>query len=116
MARPNVVIPVGANEQRPDYDYADAVTFHVFELQDGTTLSARVRATKGDVAMTVEVSRVGRQVRIDSEGASKSWSVLLRGVGSVQSVEGGTAQAHVLGTLLVPAEGARCMTVRLPTD
>ncbi len=116
MARSNAVIPVGVNEQRPDYDYVDEVTFHVFELQDGATLSTRVRATNGDVAMTVKVSRVGQQVCIDSEGSSKSWSVLLRGVGSVQSVEGGTAEAHVLGTLLVPAEGARCMTVRLPTD
>jgi len=35
MVRPNSIIPVGANDNRPDYDYADGVTFHVFELQDG---------------------------------------------------------------------------------
>ena len=116
MARPNAVIPVGVNEQRPDYNYADSVSFHVFQLQDGATLSSRVPTMNSDVAMTVEVSRVGQQVRVCAEGASKPWSVLLRGIGSVQSVEGGAAQADALGTLLVPAEGARCMTVRLPTD
>lgn len=35
MARPNTIIPIGTNEQRPDYDYA-GVTFHVFELQDNS--------------------------------------------------------------------------------
>jgi alpha-D-xyloside xylohydrolase len=116
MARPNTIIPVGANEQRPDYDYADGVTFHVFELQDGATLSARVPAMNGDVTMTVEVSRVGQQVRFHAHGASKSWSVLLRGVSSVQSVKGGEAQTDVLGTRLVPAKGVRRLTVLLPKN
>jgi alpha-D-xyloside xylohydrolase len=113
MARPNSVIPVGANEQRPDYDYADGVTFHVFELQEGAMLSARVPTLKGDVAMTVEASRVGQQVRVQAEGVSGSWSVLLRGVDAVGPVEGGRAEDDVLGTLLIPAEGTRCLTVRL---
>jgi alpha-D-xyloside xylohydrolase len=113
LARPNAVLPVGANEQRPDYDYADGVTFHVFELEDGATSSARVPATNGDVAMTVEVSRAGQQVRVQARGASRSWSVLLRGIESVRSVQGGTARPDALGTLLVPAEGAQALTALL---
>jgi alpha-D-xyloside xylohydrolase len=58
---------------------------------------------------------VGRRVRIQVQGASKSWSVLLRGVSSVQSVEGGIARPDALGTLLIPAKGVSCLTVRLPT-
>ena len=34
MVRPNTVLPVGASEDRPDYEYADGVTFHIFELED----------------------------------------------------------------------------------
>jgi alpha-D-xyloside xylohydrolase len=113
MVRPNAVIPVGANEQRPDYEYADGVTFHVFELQDGASLSARVPTLKGEVAMTVEVSREGQQVLVQAQGAPRSWSVLLRGIGSVQSVEGGKAQADASGTLLIPAKNANRLTVRL---
>jgi alpha-D-xyloside xylohydrolase len=116
MVRPNSVVPVGANEQRPDYDYSDGVTFHVFELQDGSTISARVPAMNGEVAMTFEANRVGQQVQVHVKGASKSWSVLLRGVGSVQSVEGGTAQKDALGTLVMPEKGARRLSIRLPRD
>jgi alpha-D-xyloside xylohydrolase len=113
MVRPNTVIPVGSNEERPDYDYADGVTFHVFELQDGAAASAGVPTSKGDVAMTVKVGRVGQQVRVECQGAARPWFVLLQGIASVQSVEGGTAQSDVLGTLLMPAEGASHLTVRL---
>src|SRR5438552_15116707 len=42
LVRPNTVLPIGANEQQPDYDYADGVTLHVFELQDGVTAAAHV--------------------------------------------------------------------------
>jgi alpha-D-xyloside xylohydrolase len=114
MVRPNVVIPVGSNEQRPNYDYADGVTFHVFELKDGATIMVHVPTMKGEVAMTVKLSRKGQQIRIQAKGESKSWSILLRGVDSVQSVEGGKAKADALGTLLVPEKGINRLIVRLP--
>ena len=118
MARPNSILPVGANEQRPDYEYADGVTFHVFELQDralSTTaaVSASVPTLQGDVALTIEISRAGRQIHVSTRGASSAWRVLLRGVTAVQSVEGGAALADALGTLVVPAPGATRLSIVL---
>ena len=113
MVRPNAVIPVGVNEQRPDYDYADNVVLHVFELQDGTTISRCVPTIKGEVAMTAEVSRKGQQVHVQVNCATKPWSVLLRRISAVQSVEGGTARADALGTLLVPEKDKKHLTVHL---
>ncbi len=116
MVKPNTIIPVGANEHRPDYNLGDGVTFHVFEMQDGETTTACVPTIKGEEAMTVKVSRKGQQVRVQVQGEPKPWSVLLRGVGSVQSVEGGIAKADTLGTLLVPNKSASSLTIRLPTQ
>jgi alpha-D-xyloside xylohydrolase len=116
MVKPNTIIPVGANEQQPNYDFGDGVTFHVFELQDGATTTARVPTIKGEEAMTVKASRKGQQVRVQVQGEPKPWSVLLRGVGSVQSVEGGIAKADTLGTLLVPKKGVSSLTIRLPAQ
>ena len=113
MARPNSIVAVGANERRPDYDYANGVVFHVFELQDGVTALAHVPTTNGDRAMTLRVRRAGQQLHIQAEGAPASWSVLLRGIGSAQSVDGGTARADTLGTLLIPARGTTHMEVCL---
>jgi alpha-D-xyloside xylohydrolase len=113
MARPNSIVAVGANERRPDYDYADSVTFHVFELQDGATASACVPTIGGDLAMTLRVRRAGQQLHVQAEGAPTSWSVLLRGIGSVQSVDGGTARADALGMLLIPSRGTSHMAICL---
>jgi alpha-D-xyloside xylohydrolase len=111
MVRPNTVLPVGTNEDQPDYEYTDGVTFHVFELAD--VASARVPAPDGSVAMTVEVRRGGDRIEVQIEGASSSWSVLLRGIEAVQSVEGGTAQAEALGTRLAPTGDVRRLVVHL---
>ena len=54
MVRPGTVLPLGAVDDRPDYDYADGVTFRVYELTDGGELTCcgidaatcRGRATK----------------------------------------------------------------------
>jgi len=113
LARPNSIIPVGANDQRPDYDYAGGVTFHVFELSDGATASARVPTLAGDAAIKVEASRAGGTIRIRVQGESSVWRVLLRGINVVRSVEGGVAQPDPFGTLVIPALGARSLSVDL---
>ena len=106
LARPNSIIAVGAIDDRPDYDFADGVTFHVFEIQDGATLTCQVPTLKGETAMTVEVTRWGKAVSVKANGATQPWRVLLRGVPAVRTVEGGAAQEDALGTLLIPSDGA----------
>jgi hypothetical protein len=128
MVRPYTVLPVGANENRPDYEYSDGVTFHVFELADASSAenapaSASVPAPDGSVAMTVEVRREGDRIDVQIQGESPTggrqpWSVLLRGVSDgtsagVASVEGGAAQAEALDTRLVPVEDVRRWVVHL---
>ncbi|MBN1309825.1 MAG: alpha-xylosidase [Anaerolineae bacterium] len=113
MARPNAVIAVGENEQQPDYNYSDGVTFHVFELQDGATTSVQVPTVKGEAAMTIKVSRTGENIHIQAQAASKPWYVLLRGIDAVQSVEGGAAQSETLGTLLTPKKDADSLIAHL---
>jgi len=113
MARPGTIIPVGASDQRPDYDYADGVVFHLFELQEGSKAYARVPTVKGGTAMTLEASRTGRSIRVSVDGYSRKWSLLLRGVDRVESVEGGAARAESLGTLITPLEDAEHLTISL---
>jgi alpha-D-xyloside xylohydrolase len=113
LARPNTIIPVGANEHRPDYTFADGVICHVFELQDGATASAPVPTVKGDLAMKIVVHRSGQQLRVETEGTSAGWSVLLRGVDAVQTVKGGRAHSDPLGTRVVPAAGVTTLTIEL---
>ena len=115
MARPNSIIAVGANEQKPDYDFAEGVTFHVFELVDGATATTTVPTLQGGVAMTATARRDGQQITVQVNGpeAGKPWRVLLRGVKAVQAVEGGRLQVEGLGVVVVPEKGEQGVTIRV---
>jgi alpha-D-xyloside xylohydrolase len=116
LVRANSVIAVGADEGRPDYAYADGVTFHVFELADGATATAQVPNPQGATVLSVTVARRGATIHAHVAGATPSWRLLLRGIDRVASVEGGSAQAGAQGTLLTPPPGATALTIRLPED
>ena len=111
--RPNSIIPVGANETRPDYDFADGVVFHVFELDRETAVSIPVPTLQGETAMTLHIKRQGNIVIVELDGETKSWAVLLRGITAVVSVTGGVAEPDSLGVLLRPSVGMRRFTVHL---
>jgi alpha-D-xyloside xylohydrolase len=104
LARPGSVIPVGAVEDRPDYDYADGVTLQAYELADGARVTTEVPAVTGEVAATFTTCRDGAAVTVEASGGARDWRVLLAGVRSCASVEGGTATEHEHG-LLVHAAG-----------
>jgi alpha-D-xyloside xylohydrolase len=111
LARPNSLIPVGAQDGRPDYDFADGVTLHLFELADGGRAEAVVPGLDGAPSMTATASREGNSIRITAAGATQPWRVLLRGVEAVRSVVGGVAAADALGTLVTAEAGT--LTIHL---
>ena len=84
-ARPNSVIAVGANDQQPDYDFADGVTLHVFELQEGAPARRDRANPQGQPGPRFELARQGsdqgaRCRRGQSPGASccAGWEPLAR--------------------------------------
>ncbi|WP_159887591.1 alpha-xylosidase [Paenibacillus puerhi] len=114
LVRPNSLIALGGNDQRPDYDYADGVTLHLFELEDGATATASVPDLSGERKLLVEASRVGETIRITASGESdKTWHVVLRGSERVESVEGGEASVQAEGVRLTPVQGSKGMTIKL---
>ena len=66
MARPNSVIPMGINEERPDYDYTDGLELHVFAPEDGE-ITVTVPDLKGDVAATYTLTVKGGEVSVKTD-------------------------------------------------
>lgn len=97
LARPNSIIPVGAVDALVDYDYAQDVTLHLFELEDGAIASVEVG---GDLRVTAK--RDGTQIMIHYKGAGKPWQLYLRGVFSIAGAEGARAESAELGLILTP--------------
>lgn len=112
LVRPGSVIPVGDTDDRPGYDYADGVTFQVYEVADGATMSALVPTREGVEALALEVTRQGRTVTANVRGEG-DWRLLRVGVTRVESVEGGAAETTDSGALIRPTAGTSSIVIML---
>ena len=115
MVRPNSILAVGSRDERPDYDYGDGVTLQVYELADGQAASAVVPSLSGDVAGTVEAARQGQTITVTVRGQVARWDLLLVGVESIASIDGGSAGNDPSGTRIVP-DGTDRLTIRLASS
>ena len=83
LVRPNSVIPIGNRSDRPDYDYSDSVTLHVYQLGEGMQTTVEIPALDGKIETTFEIRREGSKLHIERRGPAKQWSVFLAGSPSI---------------------------------
>jgi alpha-D-xyloside xylohydrolase len=87
LVRPNSVIPVGNRTDKPDYDYSDGITLQVYQLEDGKQVSVEIPSLDGKIETSIAISRAGNSIRIQRQGSTKAWNVLLVGIDSVDPLE-----------------------------
>jgi alpha-D-xyloside xylohydrolase len=114
LVRPGAVVPVGAVDDRPDYDYAEGVTLRVYQLPEGARVTTAIPAASGEQESVFVTSRDGDVVRVEAAAARPGWKVLLVGVHTAAGVAGGTATRHDQG-LLVEAERDTLVVTLEPT-
>ncbi|MER6713853.1 MULTISPECIES: alpha-xylosidase [unclassified Streptomyces] len=69
LVRPGAVLPVGARDDRPDYDHADGVTLRAYGLRPGDETTVRV----GEVTFTVVCD--GGTLRASCSDPSAPWAL-----------------------------------------
>lgn len=128
MVKPNSIIAVGGVDNKPDYDYADNVEFHLFELYKDQEASTVVYDTSGKPEITVKAvrnrdsSQEYREYK-DSEhkdsiefvvqGAKKPWKLILRGIDSVSTVSGGSYEKGDKGIVIIPDSYSSKLAIEL---
>jgi alpha-D-xyloside xylohydrolase len=85
LVRPGTVLPVGAVDDRPDYEYADGITLHVFGLADGASLTTVVPTVSGDIACTFTTTRRGDTVEVTADAPPARWRVRVAGAEPVDA-------------------------------
>ena len=85
LVRPGAVVPVGAVDDRPEYDYADGVTLRAFGLADGATVTTVIPTVAGDVACTFTTTRRGDTVHVEADNPPARWRVQLDGADPVDA-------------------------------
>jgi alpha-D-xyloside xylohydrolase len=100
--RPNAVIPLGSQDDRPDYDYAEQVTLRVYSLSERTQKTISIPNQSGEVASKFEVAYQDGKFSITPNGDRKPWQVELVGIHAVAVVEGGSFTETSSGTQVLP--------------
>jgi len=88
MVRPNSLIAMGDNHKDVEYDYANNVTLHLVNLETGKEAVATVRDTKGEIELDVKAGYVDGILTVTAVGVGKPWTMILRGIDEVKTVEG----------------------------
>jgi alpha-D-xyloside xylohydrolase len=70
LVRPGAVIPWGARDDRPDYDFADGITLRPYELPDGARLTVTIPGLTGTPAATFEISHTAGTLRVTRDAAT----------------------------------------------
>lgn len=75
MIRPNTVLALGNNDQKPNYDYADGVSLLVSAFDEGAEAKTEIPDLKGETVMTVTAKRVGDEIHLHVEGGNGNYTV-----------------------------------------
>ena len=76
MVRPGTVLPLGAVDARPDYDYLDGVELHVYQLEEGETAQVDIPDLKGNRAATFTVTMVNGEAKVETDSL-KPYTVIV---------------------------------------
>lgn len=77
LVRPNTILAVGACHDKPDYDFAEDVTFYLSEFEDGVSSEIFVTDEKGNKIRRVRAVREGDVISVTVEGGSDNWECKL---------------------------------------
>jgi alpha-D-xyloside xylohydrolase len=113
LVRPNSLIAIGAHDQKPDYDFVSGAALHLFELQDGAAAETVVYDTRAKRELEVRASRSGNSIEFTATCAGKPYTIVLRGIGQISSIAGGTWDRSELGVVVTPQPGAGKIVIQL---
>ena len=79
MVRPGSVIAVGANSEKPDYNYAEGVKFLLYLPKDGMEAAAVVTDLSGKTVMTACARREGNRISLSVNGGNGDYTYEILG-------------------------------------
>jgi alpha-D-xyloside xylohydrolase len=100
LVKSNTVLPIGAQRDRPDYDFVDDVTLRIYALDDERTVTTRIPNLNGEAKTTFTISRNGSTYTIQRDGSGKNWRVMLMGATSIADIKDATVIKSPEGVLV----------------
>jgi alpha-D-xyloside xylohydrolase len=106
MVRPGTILPLGAVDDRPDYDFPSGVTFRLYELASDCELTSSISTPQRAEPLFFKVRRTGGHVTASfCCDASLRWQVQFAGAKAATPKSGARTTPDFLGIIVQPGEG-----------
>ncbi len=113
FVRPGTMLAIGAQDTRPDYDFAAGVTFRVYELADGNSASTTIADAAGATTLTCTAHRKGAELDIQLTGAIPTeWRVQIVGASNVKAGKH-AVKADALGPIVSASARTHSLELQL---
>jgi alpha-D-xyloside xylohydrolase len=100
--RENSIIAAGNRNDRPDYDYSDNVTLHVYRPVESVRSTAVIYDGKAGRTLSVSVLKSENSIVIESEGSGKKWSMVIHGLKKFKECTNAVCKESGSGIVVVP--------------
>ncbi|MDX3388027.1 alpha-xylosidase [Streptomyces niveiscabiei] len=110
LVRPGTVLPIGAVDDTPEYDYAAGVTLRLHTPPATPLTTTGIVAPDGTLSASFTVEHADGRTRVTPDRPVPDWSVLLAGAPAPATVEHATVEHTPDGALLRPVPGAPGIT------
>ncbi len=80
FVRENTVIGIGDNDTLPDYEYADNIQLHLYEIKKDASITTEIPTIAGEVAMTITVTRKDNTIFVTSDNKEYNATVVVHGM------------------------------------
>ncbi|WP_105653849.1 alpha-xylosidase [Cronobacter malonaticus] len=111
--RDNTLLALGNNEQKPDYAWHEGTAFQLFNLADGAEARCEVPAANGETVFTLCAKREGKRITVEGRGNATGWTLCLRNIQQVATVDGGSSKGSEWGVVLTPERETRALIISL---
>ncbi|ELY6204305.1 alpha-xylosidase [Cronobacter malonaticus] len=111
--RDNTLLALGNNEQKPDYAWHEGTAFQLFNLADGAEARCEVPAANGETVFTLCVKREGKRLMVEGRGHAVGWTLCLRNIQQVATVDGASITGSEWGVVVTPEREARALILTL---
>lgn len=109
MVKENTILPIGACENKPDYDYASDVELQIYSLQDGKTAETTIYNLKNEVDLIATAIKEQEKITIHVT-TSKQYTIRLVNL-KVTNVEGATLKISENDSILTPIRNHIAITL-----
>ncbi|MFA9463158.1 MAG: alpha-xylosidase [Velocimicrobium sp.] len=101
--RENTLLARGSNNKLPDYDYADKVSLHLYQLKDGCRAEVQIPDLSGATVLTGKAEVDGKEMVLTLSSIEKKPTFVLHHIDDVEGIVGGEVISCKEGVRVIPS-------------